>query len=98
MELEKFEMELMQQIVNDVKSKKHHQRMQKMQLSHELASINQLKRIENQRQHLILAERQLNDRQSLMKIIIDTREIHLKRALCYMIKSVRIFSLFMYVC
>lgn len=101
MELEKFEMELMQQIVNDAQSKEHQQRMQKVQLTHELASINQLKRIENQRQHLILAERQLNDRESMMKIMmkendtkndVNTREIHLNRALCDMIKAVRTYN------
>lgn len=100
MELEKFEMKLMQQIVNDVQSKEHHQRMQKVQLTHELASINQLKRIENQRQHLILTARQLNDRESMMNIMVNennaqndvnTCEIHLQRALCDMVKSVRIY-------
>lgn len=100
MKLEKFEIKLMQQIVNDVQSKEHHQRMQKVQLTHELASINQLKRIENQRQHLILTARQLNDRESMMNIIlkendaqndVNTCEIQLQRALCDMVKSVRIY-------
>ncbi|XP_055316276.1 TBC1 domain family member 31 [Sitodiplosis mosellana] len=95
-ELEKYEMELMQQIVNDVQCQEHQQRMQKVQLTYELSLINQLKRIENQRQHLILSERQLNDRESMMKKMmkqndaqneVDTREIYLKRALCDMVKS-----------
>lgn len=100
MEMEKLEMELMQQVVNDVQCQEHKQRMQKVQLTYELASINQLKRIENQRQHLILSERQLNDRETMMKMMIkqydeqndvDTREIHMKRALCDMVKSVSVF-------
>lgn len=100
MELEKFEMNLMQRIVNEAQSKEHQKRMQKVQLTHELASINQLKRIENQRQHLILAERQLNDRESMMKVMMkenDTQNdvnvsaLHLKRALCDMIKAVSVY-------
>lgn len=100
MELETFEMKLMQRIVNDVQSTEHQQRMQNVQLAHELAFVNQLKRVENQKRHLILAERQLNYREYMMKIMlkenntqnnVNTSEVHLKKALLDMIKLVRFF-------
>lgn len=100
MDLEKFEVELMQQMVNTVRVDEHHRRMQKIELSHELAARNQFNRLEYQRQQLILAERQLNDREALMQLItaenerlngINRREIDLHQILCDFNKRVRLF-------
>lgn len=74
MDLDKFEMELMQQWVNNAQIDEHNRRMQKVELSHELAAMNQSNRIEYQRQQLILSERQLNDREALMKLISAENE------------------------
>lgn len=70
MELDRFESKLMQQMVNNVQVDEHHRRLQKVESSHNLAALKQLSRTEHQRQQLILFERQLNDREALMELII----------------------------
>lgn len=74
MELEQFEMDLMQQLVDRVHMDENQRRMQNVELEQELAVLNELKRIEQQRQHLILYERQINNRAVLMAQILVENE------------------------
>lgn len=97
LELEKFETKLMQQMVNSAKAEEHCRRMQQIDLAEEVALMHQLNRVENQRQHLILTERQLSDREFMIKMIIkdnemrnvvNKREFQLKTDLCDLNKQV----------
>lgn len=66
MELERFEMKLMQQLVDNVCVDEQKRRMQQIEIAHQQALLNDVQRVEAQKQHLILYERQLNDRLALM--------------------------------
>lgn len=98
LELEKFEMDLQQKIVNSIQADEQRKRMQNVALMHEQAMIDAVKRTEIQRQHLILSERQLNSRDALMKMIqmenkrrhtINERNINWQNILCDFNKMVR---------
>lgn len=102
MEIEKFEMNLMQQMVNNAQAEEHRKRMQNVDLVHEMAFVDAAKCIENQRQHLILSERQLNNREALMKMIqmddqfrhkIDEHEIQMQKFSCELQRMVRVVFL-----
>lgn len=73
-ELEKFEADLMQQIVNTIETNAQRERQRNVKLAHEQALLDAATCTENQRQHLILAERQLNNREALMKILKNELE------------------------
>lgn len=97
LELEKFETQLMQQMVNSVKHEEHCQRMNSIDLAKEVALMHQLNRVENQRQHLILTERQLSNRECMMKMmvkenerrnVVNNREFQLQTDLCDLNKQV----------
>lgn len=92
MELERFEMDLMQQLVDNIRVDEHKRRMQNIELEHERAILDRVKHIEMQRQHLVMYERQLNDRVALMTMLFvenelenecNEREHHLKKTLNY---------------
>lgn len=102
-ELEKMERNLMQQIVNTIELNVMRERQRNVKLAHEQALIDVAKRTENQRQHLILQERQLNNREALIKILHKemencddngNREFNWQMTLCDMNRLVRKFSFF----
>lgn len=74
-ELERMERNLMQQIVNTIELNVMRERQRNVKLAHEHALIDVAKRTENQRQHLILQERQLNNREALIKILHKEMDI-----------------------
>lgn len=75
MELERLEMDLMQQLVDNVRVDEQRRRMQRVGLEHERAVLDDVRRIEMQRQHLVLYERQLNDRVALMTTLFVEHEL-----------------------
>lgn len=75
MELEKFEMNLMQQLTLNAQLDEHKRRMQKVDLVHEEALLRELKRIEDQRKHLILYERQVHNREILMELAMKEKQL-----------------------
>lgn len=75
MELERLEMELMQQLVGNVRVDEQRRRMQRVELDHEQAMLDDVRRIQMQRQHLVLYERQLNDRAALMTTLFVENEL-----------------------
>lgn len=102
-ELEKMEMDLMQQIVNTIEMNVMRERQHNVKLAHEQALIDVAKCTENQRQHLILTERKLNNREALIKILhkeMENRnddgktEFNWQMTLCGLDRLVRIFVLF----
>lgn len=68
-ELERMERNLMQQIVNSIELNAMRERQRNVKLAHAQALIDVAKQTENQRQQLILTERQLNNREALIKIL-----------------------------
>lgn len=70
MELEKFEINLMQQLTHHLRFDEHERRMRKVDLVHEEALKHELKRIEDQRKHLILYERQIHNRKILKEMAL----------------------------
>lgn len=100
MEIEKFEMDLMQQMVNNTQIEEHRKRMFCVDLLDELALIDVTAQMENQRQHLILSQRQLNNREAMMKMLqkenqlrnqTANHEINLQKNLCYLARMVNSF-------
>ncbi|XP_031631316.1 uncharacterized protein LOC116345778 [Contarinia nasturtii] len=93
-ELEKFERDLVQQMVNSLQMVEHQQRMQKVELTNEVASIHHLRKIEHEKQHLILTERQLHGQEAMINILmkenherhLKAREMVLQKTLCDTIK------------
>lgn len=73
-ELQKMERNLMQQIVNTIEMNEMSARQRNVKLAHEQTLIDVEKQKENQRQHLILTERQLNNREALIKILHSEME------------------------
>lgn len=97
LDLEKFEAQLMQQMVNSVKHEEHCRRIQQIDLAEEVALLHQTNRVENQRQHLILMERQLSDREIMIKMmmkehemrnVVNNRQFQLQTDLCELNKQV----------
>lgn len=68
-ELEKMEMDLMQQFVNTREMNMTRERQHNVELAYEKALIDSVKCTENQCQQLILKGRQLNNREALVKIL-----------------------------
>lgn len=98
MDLEIIETNLMQQMVNNVQLNEHNQRLQQVKLAHKINYMQCIKQMEKQRQHLILSERQLNNREFLMKMLIEEnqmqhndkkREINAQNKLCDLTKQVK---------
>lgn len=62
-ELEKFEMNLMERLTNNLHRDEHRRRLKDVQWVYEETLLKELERVEGQRQHLILYERQIHDRE-----------------------------------
>lgn len=97
MELEKMEMNLMQHIVNNAQVEEHRERLHNVDLVHDIALIDMASQLENQRQHLILSERQLNMREAMMSIMqkedklrnkISDQNFDLQKKLCLLARTV----------
>lgn len=75
MELEQLEMNLMQRMVDNTRVNEQRHRMQNVQLEHDRILLDEMRRTELQRQHLVLYERQLNDRAALMTMHLVENEV-----------------------
>lgn len=75
MELEQLEMNLMQRMVDNIRMNEQHHRMQNVELEHERMLLDEMRRTEMQRQHLVLYERQLYDRAALMAMLLNENEV-----------------------
>lgn len=99
MDIERMEMDLMQQMVNNAQIEEHRKRMFCVDLLDELALIDVAAQMENQRQHLIVSQRQLNNREAMMKMIqkenelqnkTANHEMNLQKNLCYLTRMVNV--------
>lgn len=96
MQLEKLERDLVQQMANSLQIVEHQQRMEKVELTNELASVHHLRKIEHEKQHLILSERHLHGQEAMIKLImkenqdrqLKARDMVLQKTLCDTIKWV----------
>lgn len=99
LELEQFEANLMQQMVNSVQIAEHNQRMQNVELAMEFEHMHHINQFEKQQQLLIVSQRQLNNRETFIKMMINDNQlqnnankhdIHLQQNLCELNKRVNI--------